>query len=581
MQNHKTKPFISKRPKSRIISALLLALALSFTFAFFVPVEIYIRNQRDFVIGFSNVAVPMFIVALIAAAVIFAVLFLLPEKIYRVFSCLGLGLLLASYVQLLFLNGDMKALTGDDAGYGELTSGHITNAVIWTVIFLLPLLLLIRVKKKTSNEKSAVFGSGKLAAALAGIMFAMQLVGFGSAYFSTELIPYVSEAEYFSFEPLTHLSKQNNIVVFLADRCGADVFSETLERYPDLYEELDGFTFYSDNMSVYAKTFPSVANMLTHQEFVDGKSIADYLDKAWSKRTFIDELHDNGFNVSLILDKLTSYNTIAQLTGIADNIGSSTDATRLVYVGKPSITYDMLKMSFGKLLPYLLKEYFLRTITSVFSNDFFDFSNTEAQTISKAIGLYSDLKFYNYITKNKASADSRTKTFSFVHLTGSHDNHTELSVLYPGFDADTQELTVYTTTRGTFSLINAYLAQLKALNVYDNTTIIILADHGYADLGKAALLIKPQNATGSLQVNSDASLSNAYFAASILEAAGIDTDAYGASYFDLLASGEYPPRLFSEVYWWSDNAEGKPINNSQTWKITGDANDGNNWEAIE
>jgi hypothetical protein len=601
----KSKVSFNNKRKTRIVPALILSLAMAFTVAFFVPVEIYVRNSRDFVIGFGSAALPMLLLAVLSAAVIFAVLYLLPETLYRVFSCLGLGLLLASYVQMLFFNGDMKALTGDEAGYGDVTVSHVINAVIWAVIFILPLLLLFCVKKKPSADgageavdgavsekadektpvpvKITVFGSGKITAAIAGVLFAMQLVGFVSAYFQTKLITFEDTFEYFSYEALTHVSKENNIVVFLADRMGGPLFEEMVEKYPELNEQLAGFTFYSDNLSRYGRTFPSVINMLTRREYYGGQLLDEFLAEAWKGRTFIDELHENGFAVNLFMDQITTYNSAAQLHGIADNIVSADETTELVYFGKPSITYVMLKMSFGKLLPYLLKDPFIGGLTSFFSDDFFNTSRSEAATKPEVVSISSDIKLYDYLSANMPKPDSPKKTFSFIHLNGSHDASLELSALYEGFAGEAPD--GFSTTRGIFSIIDKYLSQLKEQGVYDDTTVVILSDHGYSwedNYQTASLLIKPKNAdtTQKLKIDGDAKLSNAYFAASVLDAAGIETQEYGPSYFDLLESGEYPTRFFSFVEWWNRWAGKKPIGGGDLYEITGDSRDDNNWKKI-
>ena len=42
-----------------------------------------------------------------------------------------------------------------------------------------------------------------------------------------------------------------------------------------------------------------------------------------------------------------------------------------------------------------------------------------------------------------------------------------------------EEATLTQALRGDFKIIKTYIEQLKELGIYDNTTIIVTADHGY------------------------------------------------------------------------------------------------------
>ena len=78
---------------------------------------------------------------------------------------------------------------------------------------------------------------------------------------------------------------------------------------------------------------------------------------------------------------------------------------------------------------------------------------------------------------------------------------------------------------------------MKFLGIYDNSTIIILGDHGRAPVElevdnkpgltsaiTTALLVKPKNAPAeNLKIDRDNELSNDFFAASVLEYAVLTT----------------------------------------------------------
>ena len=66
---------------------------------------------------------------------------LLKESAVDIVLLVIWGVLVASYVQMLLLNGKMSLLTGDRAVYNSFTIG--TNLLIWAVVMLSPLCLWI------------------------------------------------------------------------------------------------------------------------------------------------------------------------------------------------------------------------------------------------------------------------------------------------------------------------------------------------------------------------------------------------------------------------------------------------------
>ena len=90
---------------------------------------------------------------------------------------------------------------------------------------------------------------------------------------------------------------------------------------------------------------------------------------------------------------------------------------------------------------------------------------------------WHNIKNYN-IYKNEPIEITNNKVFHFIHLEGGHI----------WFDID-ENLNPIDKTSGTYSqkqaatfkTIKAYLERLKTANVYDNSSIVILADHGYKD----------------------------------------------------------------------------------------------------
>ena len=127
-------------------------------------------------------------------------------------------------------------------------------------------------------------------------------------------------------------------------------------------------------------------------------------------------------------------------------------------------------------------------------------------------------------------------------------------------------------------MLNVYFDKMKEIGVYDNSTIILLGDHGIVTKAATGLLIKPRGSTGSLKTDAVAELSNKYLGAGILEAAGIPHSGLGLSYFDII-NGAPPPerKVYYQTYWFAERNESEIVTLQGTYEIPSDANDFDNW----
>lgn len=578
--------------KKTEITMLLISLAFSFTLFFFAPLDVFIGNQKDFIVGFDRVFLPMLGTAVFSTAVLFALqnlLLLISDAAYIIVSRLIFGLLLAGYVQMLFLNGKMTSFTGDAYHYTDNKLATIANMALFIVLALLPMFLSSLANFMPKN-KILNFSGGKLIPYICSLFFLMQLAGTGSSIISTDFSKYKKNyTSYLSYEPAMSLSKDENIVVFLVDRMDGDWMDQAVERYPELSEKFEGFTYYRNNISHNTQTFPSVPQMLTHCMY-SGTEWADYVGKAWEGDTVPKNLKENGYNVNLLIDNLTTYSSVAQLKDQCDNIRQcSEDNIRYNYFGNWGIVQSLTKISLAKLSPYAVKSLYTVGMGANLSSDFVKYKTPIDDQMPMATDVESDLRFNDYIRSHPLNADSDKKVFNYTHLNGAHNRSSDLVALYDTTGKEPIERVE--TLRGDLEIVFYYMEQMKELGVYDNSTIVILGDHGRPPVELEAekkdylsspimtsLLVKPKNAESvPLAINSEAELTNDFFPASILEYAGIDHEKFGYSYNDVITQDLHPERwLQAYVFKGYGRLSAKTL-----YKITGDARDFDNWEAQE
>lgn len=575
-----------------LVTALLGSLAPALTVCIFTPLDIVLNNQKEFALPFSELAGIMLLPAVLGFAGLFLLqllALLLHEKAFRAVNALLLGLSVSFAVQQLFMNGNMTdAQNGSFVGQIS-AAGRMINCVIHAELILIPPLAVLAVKKKNKAEKET---AGFFQRNLSGVLFAgimlMQGAGFLTSYVQHN--PAEMNAEYnkngsteqmFAMQPLLSFSPENNIIVFLVDRFDSLFGDSLLEAYPELSTELDGFTFYQNNLSTSVRTFPSVANLLTHVPF----DYSDhYLENAWRGDNLLSELRKNGYTVNLLPDCGTTFGGIRNAALFCDNIETLHDTGKTVL--KDKTRSILLSFSAARLLPYILKESFNTAISMLANVSYIQYSFDGAGKYS--LGYAStkrDSEFYDFVQLEEFRADAGNKVFSFIHLNGAHDDNPEL-VRKSGITGRDMNIA---TIRSNFESILMFLHRAKALGVYDKTTFVILGDHGATPNDRfmeelaspmvTALMVKPAGAEhGALQYDRMSALSNDMFSASVLEYAGLGHAEYGSSYQDILKSGEVLPRRIVNIYVRRDKSEETIY---VRYEVNGDARDFADWKLID
>lgn len=592
----KKKSWFSKFNKKNEISIIILSVAISFTILFFSPLDIFLGNMRDFVVNFNYIAVPMLLAALAATAALIIVqnIFLaISELFYQIMSRLMFGFLLAIYTQTLLLNNKMASITGDSVKYADDKKLIIWNIFILSMILLLPLDFFIIAKFKPKS-KFFNFGNGAVLPYVSGLIVVMQLTGTLSSVAKADFSKYNRQyTQYLSYEPAMSLSKEGNVVVFLTDRLDSYYMDKALEDYPDLNKKLSGFTFYQNNVSHNTNTFPSIPQMLTN-ELYRGTDWPEYTKKAWEGDTLPRILTDNGYDCNLLIDNLTTYTSIGQLDGQCNNIKDcDKDNVHMNYIHSGGIVPTMAQLAAAKLSPYVFKNEITNGLGSNLSQEFLTYDTDMVDQMPMSVGVDSDIQYYDYLCAHPLDADNKNKTFTFIHLNCAHGSSEEEAALYD----PNEPVNTSSTIRGDFEIIFEYINQMKKLGVYDNSTILILGDHGRPPVEieidhedgltspiVTALLVKPANAKDEpLKKDRDSELSNDFFAASVLQYAGVDPAEIGGNinsdkytYQNVVDNDLHPTRYMQTFLW---GGYGK-VTYKTLYKITEDARDWSNWEAL-
>lgn len=318
-------------------------------------------------------------------------------------------------------------------------------------------------------------------------------------------------------------SKQENVILLVLDAFQSDVFEEVLEQRPEFRDRLDGFTYYRNAAAGFAKTHPSVPLMFTGQWFDNSVPIADFIETSFEEHSVTVPMIEAGWRVDLFpwVERVVHHST-----DVASNVRPNDDP---IVVAEAS--GRLMDLSLFRLSPHVLKSFWLNDSQWRLARLWRDFA-ADARGEAPAAALHPNPDAAWLLgLEQRGRAHWDQPAFKFYHLMVPHEPfllREDLSIerFPPGREGFLgQSIT-------TVSMIDRMLRKLDALGVYDDSTLVILADHGGGDydagvragpvVGEATgtsampgqhhasalplVLVKPRGARGRLQT-SDAPVS--------------------------------------------------------------------------
>lgn len=561
--------------RGKIAPVLLSALALALTVLVFGPFELYANNIGEFMFGLWDffgifIAVALGIVAVITAALIF-----LPRRVFDV-ACAALSAIsLMLYAQGTFLTLGLKSIEGDGIGDGAMAGGKIIfNAIIWTIIIGAAIAASVIFSKKHSGGVRTAIIFAMV------VILGMQTVSFVTVAATTEGVFSEKDPKIDSVEVLTHdglegAASDHNVIYFVVDRFSTKYYDTATKECPEIFEELEGFTYYNDTVSLYPRTYPAITYLLSGVENDFSMSRTEYFKHAWGSSEFLSALDEEGYSINVYTDSYYAYESKAP-GDIPEYIANRSGDTQMVVSDPAGLRLDMSRLSLYRYLPFACRD----LIGSISSDDFARHVDIVGED---ALSYSTDMKdVYDYLNANPITVTGE-KNFSFIHIQGVHLPNKYDRDFNPA--TEDNELEEVEGLIQSFKIINLYIEQLKEMGLYEDATIVITGDHSsigsdtkdpyYSHL--TALMIKPRGVgEGELKISS-APVMHEDLHATVFASEGIDaTLSYGRSIFDI-AEDEARERRYHFQRQISETGTIEIIK----YKIVGSAADFKNWTVVD
>jgi len=446
-----------KKNSRRILYTEAVLLFLCFMLFVFAPFEIYLSAKDSFffegyeLVSFFALA---FVCSFACASLVNVLMVLLGEKIHTIFFALCFSLSVALYIQGNYILADYGQLDGNSINWADYRVEGLISHGVFIVAVLVGLLLL---------KKVNVMSYMKAAGGISVCIILVQIVTLSTLMLQAGGLG--KEPVYVTTTKDEYTYSQNeNIFVFLLDTFDSKVIRDLLdsEDAEECRRVLEDFTYYPDTSSMYSNTRFSVPNIFSGVQVKDGMSYDEYAQEAFQKNALYTGLIDKGWKCRVFTDLQIPENT----DEIAfDNMEKYT----LTVSSHRRLGEYMLKLIGFRYLPQCFKEY-----CWFYSDDMNDLIRIHSEDGYK-IFSWNNQEFYEGI--ETASVEDINGVYSFYHLEGTHvPFKTNRDLSYSD-----SEVTIHEEAMAMMTLLDEFIGKLKELNIYDNSSIVILADHGYYD----------------------------------------------------------------------------------------------------
>ena len=460
---------------------IFISLAISFLLFLYAPVDLYCANVSEFWFDFSTLlitALGMFAACFAVLMVLYLIAMLIHPYVYRIALAGGLTLFICTYIQGNFMIDKLPPLDGTTIKWENYTILRTEDLILWSVALLIVVLMYVFLKKDLFS-RTVMYLSGGLTLML--LITAVSVVFTSGALQERARYQLGGDNEFV-------MSDEQNFIILVLDTVDSRTFAELLETHPEYAAEFQDFTYFENTVGAYSCTERAIPYILSGEWYENEGSFQDYLDRVYREAPLWKELKSRNYQIDLYEDDIR-----AQDASIVDNF-DNVYFTKVTPVSYLELAKQELKLVGFRYAPYDLKRYCV--IKEVYFNELRE-SHPEGSD-SKAFTA-DNTAFKEDLAAQGVVMDETGNRFKFIHLNGAHapfiyDKDANVIGVEQGSYRQSMEASI--------TLAANYIQALKDSGAYDNTALIVMADHGYNGMGEkeedflrqaALLLIKGRN----------------------------------------------------------------------------------------
>ena len=434
----------------------------AFCFMLFVyePLLMYSTNKNDFWFDFGIMIFPtlvIFALFLFAGAVFITAFYFIAVRLLKgktgIYQCAVTFLFvvfLATYVQGVYLSTSLPVLTGESIVWDQYLREDLLTVVLWVALKTAAIILIVKFGTEPVVKWESRISVAIVLMLLAGLL--PQMIS-NNAFQKKDAL--VTTNAHFN-----DISENKNFLILLVDAVDAESFETVLEKCEEYREVFKDFTYYSNTASVYPFTRDSVPLLLTGAVNRNEKEFGEFASEAYNSSPLFEKLEAEDYDISIYMEEPVWYGKkrFHITNDIKNELASPYRSMDFNMYFRQEMKYILFKY-----LPYAYKQY----------------SQIEGFDFGMALDMYNyryDSVYKNLIENTELLKKDRN-VFQFVHVEGAHlpfQCDKDLNPIKKGTYSQKIEATI--------KVIDTWLTRLKDNDAYDNSVILIMADHGYYDV---------------------------------------------------------------------------------------------------
>ena len=454
IKQEETKAEKASHPSPR--TGLLLTAAISFMWMFYAPLQLYLNNINEFRFDFYSILPAlclMLAAGLVTGTVVYALCYRISKKLYVGMVLFGLIFLVATYIQGNFLAGSLPALDGTKFNWSQYSAERIQSLILWITVLLLVIVLYVK------YHKHGFLRGVNIACRILLLTLAITLLinGMSKGGFRRKESAIVSTDHEFTF------SSNQNLIILVLDALDSGTFRTLMEENPQWRDTFADFTYFPNTVGCYTYTRHAIPYILTGKWMENQEPYASFQTKAMDESPLFSMLEEQGYRMGMYEPELTYENEhIYRFENIHDGY------YRLDSIGE--FARQNFFTVWFQYMPYQLKP--LLSHEDMISN-----------IQHRAVGSTDAFTYENDVfldaVRNTTFTTVDENCFRFIHLDGAHvpfryDKDANVIPL----DQGSYEQNV----QAAITVTDAFLTKLRDTGVYDNSAIIVMADHGYTEV---------------------------------------------------------------------------------------------------
>ena len=435
--------------KKKTISAIFVVIFLMTNLFIFGPSNIFLNNRTEFPLLYHDLLIYLVIITVILVLLTVSILILLPLKLsfYKKIISLIFMTSLLLWIQGNIIVWQYGLLNGQTIDWDAKVINGIIDSSIWIVFLAGSLIFSGIIYKKIKT--------------LCTLFIIIQCSVFASFIHQAEVPSFklynISNENRFNF------SKNQNIIVLVLDAFQTDIFQEIINEdkyYKDIF---DGFTYFRNSLGGYTATDLSIPLILTGKYY---KNSTDF--ENWKKNTYLRYsvpkiLKSNDYRVD-IFPYYGAEKSLYFDDKIASNFVTYADSMKFI----KNLT-KIIDISLFRIMPHFIKKY-IHNDYSWFLTSLINYTPANSENAILELEYVKDMNKTFRVTEKK-------HTFKFYHILAPH---------LPLRLNEKLEYEKMANNRNNFKrqakaaleLTKRLFDRLKSSNIFDQTMIFVVGDHG-------------------------------------------------------------------------------------------------------